>query len=72
MYIHWREREHEDIDCFGRIPCFSCRISSMWFIEILLISTHEGTTQVTKRLGRLLAPGLRGIYPQGAVVDSND
>jgi hypothetical protein len=44
----------------------------MWFVEIPPVSTHEDTTQVTKRLGILLTLGRRGIYARGAFVDSNE
>ena len=55
-----------------RSMCCYRRIETMWVIEVLSMSTHEGITQTIECLGRLLTPWRWGFYAWGAVVDSND
>jgi hypothetical protein len=37
----------------------------MWYVEVLSVSIHEGTTQVTEPFDRVMAPRHRGLHAIG-------
>jgi hypothetical protein len=56
MYLHWREREHEDIDILvDEDHATMDALRQCGVVEVLSVSIHEGTTQAAECLDRLLA-----------------